>query len=92
MRVGEFDITILQHANKNIATKIEFDDKIIFFTNVRDLSYNEVEFIKDNAKENFDFVFVGNENILFEMIENDRKTLRYSGLKFMLQSYENNIF
>lgn len=36
-------------------------------------------------------VFVGNENILFEMIENDRKTLRYSGLKFMLQNYENNI-
>lgn len=37
-------------------------------------------------------VFVGNEDVLFEMIENDKKTLRYTGLKYMLENYENNIF
>lgn len=36
-------------------------------------------------------VFVGNEDILFEMIENDRKTLRYTGLKYMLENYDEKI-
>lgn len=33
-------------------------------------------------------VFVGSEEILSEMIENDRKTLRYTGLRFMLENYD----
>ena len=33
-------------------------------------------------------VFVGSEGIFVQMIENDRKTLRYSGLKYMLDDYE----
>lgn len=36
-------------------------------------------------------VFVGNEDILSEMIENDRKTLRYTGLKYMLENYDEKI-
>ena len=34
-------------------------------------------------------IFVGNEQVLYEMIENDRKTLRYTGLKHLLSNYEN---
>lgn len=34
-------------------------------------------------------IFVGNEQVLYEMIENDRKTLRYTGLKYLLSNYEN---
>ncbi len=33
-------------------------------------------------------VFVGNEQILSEMTQNDRKTLRYTGLRFMLENYD----
>ncbi len=33
-------------------------------------------------------VFVGQEDILYEMIRNDRKTLRYTGLRFMLDNYD----
>ena len=33
-------------------------------------------------------VLVGNDSVLAEMIGNDRKTLRYSGLKYMLNNYE----
>ena len=34
-------------------------------------------------------VFVGNEQVLCEMVQNDRKTLRYTGLKYLLLNYEN---
>lgn len=33
-------------------------------------------------------VFVGNEEIMKEMILNDRKTLRYSGLKYFMENYD----
>ena len=36
-------------------------------------------------------VFVGSEDILYDMIENDRKILRYSGLRHMLLNYEKDI-
>ncbi len=34
-------------------------------------------------------VFVGSEQVLREMVSNDRKTLRYTGLKYLLMNYEN---
>lgn len=33
-------------------------------------------------------VFVGSEGVLTQMIDNNRKTLRYSGLRYMLEDYE----
>ncbi len=33
-------------------------------------------------------ILVGNRDVLYEMIENDRKTLRYSGLSYLMCDYE----
>ncbi len=37
-------------------------------------------------------VFVGDEKVFYEMIENDRKTLRYTGLKYLMDNYEEEFF
>lgn len=63
-QINSFNITVFEFEEVNLATKIEFDNKSIFFTNVSDLSYNEIEYLTSVMRDNFDYAFIANEEHL----------------------------